>query len=72
MLSEHNLTAKSMIMKNLKIQMLAGNNLKMCVDVSFEISSTLVPTATLIIQGMEPSNEPLAILLSYYATNSTL
>ena len=33
-----------MIIKNLKIQMLAGNNLKMCVGAGFEISSTLVPT----------------------------
>ena len=33
-----------MIIKNLKIQMLAGNSLKMCVGVGFEISSTLVPT----------------------------
>ena len=30
-----------MIIKNLKIQMLAGNNLKMCVGAGFEISSTL-------------------------------
>ena len=42
MLSKHILTAKSMIIKNLKIQMLAGNSLKMCVGVGFEISSTLV------------------------------
>ena len=35
------LTAKSMIIKNLEIQMLAGNSLKMCVGVSFEISLTL-------------------------------
>ena len=31
-----------MIIKNLKIQMLAGNSLKMCVGVGFEISLTLV------------------------------
>ena len=41
MLSKHILTAKIMIIKNLKIQMLAGNSLKMCVGVGFEISSTL-------------------------------
>ena len=41
MLSKHILTAKGMIIKNLKIQMLAGNSLKMCVSVGFEISSTL-------------------------------
>ena len=35
------LTAKSMIIKNLKNQMLAGNNLKMCVGAGFEISLTL-------------------------------
>ena len=35
------LTAKSMIIKNLKIQMLAGNSLKMYVGVGFEISLTL-------------------------------
>ena len=42
MLSKHILTAKIMIIKNLKIQMLAGNSLKICVSVGFEISSTLV------------------------------
>ena len=42
MLSKHILTAKSMIIKNLKIQMLVGNSLKMCVGVGFEISLTLV------------------------------
>ena len=41
MLSKHILTAKSIIIKNLKIQMLAGNSLKICVGVGFEISSTL-------------------------------
>ena len=30
-----------MVINNLKIQMLAGNSLKMCVGVGFEISSTL-------------------------------
>ena len=44
MLSKHILTAKSIIIKNLKVQMLAGNSLKMGVGVSFEISSTLVKT----------------------------
>ena len=34
--------AKIMRTKNLKIQMLAGNRLKICVDASFEIISTLV------------------------------
>ena len=42
MLSKHILTAKSMIIRNLKIQMLAGKSFKMCVSVSFEISLTLV------------------------------
>ena len=41
MLSKHILAAKSMIIKNLKIQMLAGNSLKMCVGIGFEISLTL-------------------------------
>ena len=36
------LTAKSMIIKNLKNQMLAGNSLKTCVGAGFEISSTLM------------------------------
>ena len=31
-----------MIIKNLKVQMLVGNSLKMCVGGSFEISLTLV------------------------------
>ena len=39
MLSKHILTAKSMTIKNLKIQMLARNSLKICVGL--EISSTL-------------------------------
>ena len=34
--------AKIMRTKNLKIQMLAGNSLKICVGAGFEISSTLV------------------------------
>ena len=42
MLSKHILTAKSMIIMNLKIQILAGNSLKLCVGVGFEISLTLV------------------------------
>ena len=45
-LSKHILTAKSIIINNLKIQMLAGNSLKMCVGFSFDISSTLVPTSS--------------------------
>ena len=36
------MTAKIMIIKNLKIQMLARNSLKMCVGAGFEISLTLV------------------------------
>ena len=35
-------------LKNLKIQMLAGNSLKMCVGVGFEISSTLVSNKALM------------------------
>ena len=42
MLSKHILTAKSMIINNLKIQMLAGNSLEMCIGIGFEITSTLV------------------------------
>ena len=41
MLSKHTLTAKIMIINNLKIQMLAGDSLKMCIGVGFEKSSTL-------------------------------
>ena len=41
MLYKHILTAKIMIIKNLKIQMLAGNSLKMYVGAGFEISLTL-------------------------------
>ena len=44
MLSKHILTAKSIIINNLKIQMLAENSLKICVSAGFEISSTLVHT----------------------------
>ena len=46
MLSKKNLTAKTMIIKNLKIQMLAGNSLKICVGAGFEISSTLEAVTT--------------------------
>ena len=53
MLSKHILTAKSMIIKNLKIQMLAGNSLKMCVGAGFEISSTLVQ-----VHSMKKQNIP--------------
>ena len=41
-LSELILTAKIMRKKNFKIQMLAGNTLKIGVGASFEISTTLV------------------------------
>ena len=45
MLSKHILKAKTMILKNLKIQILVGNSLKMCVGAGFEISSTLLNTS---------------------------
>ena len=57
MLSKHNLTAKIIIIKNLKIQMLAGNSLKMCVGAGFEISSTLV--STLLLHTILPTLEML-------------
>ena len=41
MLSKHIFIAKIMIIKYLKIQMLSGNSLKMCVGAGFEISLTL-------------------------------
>ena len=50
---QHILTAKIMLIKNLKIQMLAGNSLKMCVGAGFEISSTLVQ-----VHSMKKQNIP--------------
>ena len=43
-LSKLILTAKIMRKKNLKIKMLAGNRLKICVGASFQISVTLNST----------------------------
>ena len=52
-LSELILTAKIMRKKNFKIQMLAGNTLKIGVGGSFEISTTLVITVSIFVVSYE-------------------
>ena len=55
-----------MIIKNLKIQMLAVNSLKMCVGVGFEISLTLTiavrPSSTNILNISNDKRKPTNIL----------
>ena len=66
MLYKHILTAKIMIIKDLKIQMLAGNSLKMCVGTGFEICLTLVLVAFKISTYFSEIGNGLVHLMSYY------
>ena len=59
MLSKPILTVKIMRKNNFKLQMLAGNRLKICVGASFEISMTLVDNCTILK------------ILAHYATAAT-
>ena len=68
-LSELILTAKIMRKMNFKIQMLAGNTLKIGVGASFEISMTLVGGWLMVIFGSHHNTYTFAFVQSNMGFN---